>query len=198
MAPLVIALALGAVLLHRRRASSGDAASTSQAGATSSSSSSSSSDDVTWRTEWGTPNEWDARYPSLDPSRPVPYDPSHLDPAFRAKLDTAFEQLRAQGYDPRVFEGARTQRRQAWLYGQGRTSFPVYGRTGTQVTWTLQASNHGTYPARGVDVISASTGWSNMDFFRALGVAVKAQGLNWGGDWRVRDYPHVEVEPWTG
>lgn len=197
MAPLVILLAVGAVLLHRRRASNPDAASAAAAGG-SGSGSSSSADDVTWRQEWGTPNEWDARYPSSDPSRPITYDPSHLDSTFRTKLDAAFAAMRAQGYDPKVYEGARTQRRQAWLYGQGRTTFPVYGRTGNQVTWTLQASNHGTYPARSVDVISTSKGWGDMSFFDALGVAVKAQGLNWGGDWRVRDYPHVEVEPWTG
>jgi len=151
-----------------------------------------------WDPAWGTPNGWDAKYPVADPTRPIPYDPADLDPAFRGKLDAAFEALRSQGFDPKVFEGARSQRRQAFLYGQGRTDFPVYGREGKKVTWILSASNHGSSPVQAVDVISASTGWSNPKFFDALGVAVKAQGLKWGGDWKVRDSAHVEGRAWTG
>lgn len=154
---------------------------------------------MTWHAEWGTPNEWDAKYPTADPTRPIPYNPADLDPTFRAKLDAAFEQLHAQGWDPRVFEGARSQHRQAYLYGQGRPSFPVYGRSGKVLTQLLSASNHGSSPAIAVDVISSSQGWNNMKFFEALGIAVKAQGLNWGGDWKsLRDYPHVELHSWKG
>ena len=200
--PLALAAAVVGVVLARRRnktdasssgsarASGADAATTPAVSAAAASS---------WLPEWGTPNEWDKRYPSADPTRPLPYTPTDLDPAFSAKLELAFDELRAAGWDPKVFEGGRSQRRQAWLYGQGRPEFAGTGRSGKQVTWILSASNHGTFPGEAVDVISASKGWQNMDFFYALGAAVKKQGLNWGGDWqKARDYPHVEFKPWKG
>lgn len=196
MVPLVLLVAVGAVLLTRRKQANGAASPASDAGASSTgtASSSSSGQGVTWDTAWGTPNAWDAKYPAADPSRPIPYDPVDLDPTFRAKLEATFETMRGMGYDPRVFEGARSQHRQAWLYGQGRPDFPVYGRTGSKVTYILDASNHGRSPVTAVDVISTSQGWKNQAFFDALGPAAKAQGLRWGGDWKsLRDYPHLEL-----
>lgn len=200
MPALFILAAVAAVVVLRRK--SADAAATppeSTSATSSSSSSSSTGEPVTWRAEWGTPNSWDAKYPTADPKKPIPYNPADLDPEFRGKLDAAFAELHAQGWDPRVFEGARSQHRQAYLYGQGRPDFPVYGRSGKVLTKLLSASNHGYSPAIAVDVISSSQGWNNMKFFEALGVAVKRQGLNWGGDWTtLRDYPHVELHPWKG
>lgn len=196
MVPLVLLVAVGAVLLTRRKQADGAAPPASNAGAsgTGTASSSSSGQGVTWNAAWGTPNAWDAKYPAADPSRPIPYDPSDLDPTFRAKLDATFEAMRALGYDPKVFEGARTQHRQAWIYGESRPDFPVYGRPGKSHTKTLSASSHGTYPARAVDVISASKGWSNQAFFDAMGPIAEAQGLRWGGRWpTLRDYTHLEL-----
>jgi peptidoglycan L-alanyl-D-glutamate endopeptidase CwlK len=197
MFPLVVLVAVGAVLLTRRKQTDGAAPPASNAGtsgAGSSSSASNGTNAVTWNPAWGTPNTWDAKYPGRDVTRPIPYDPAHLDPTFRAKLDATFAVLRSQGWDPKVFEGARSQQRQAWLWGEGRPEFPVYGRAGKYKTKTLDASSHGSDGARATDVISASTAWSNMDFFYALGAAAKAQGLTWGGDWPgIRDYTHVEL-----
>jgi len=190
MFPLALVAAVVAVFALRRRAANG----TTVAPEASASAGSSSSDAVTWNPAWGTPNTWDAKYPGRDVTRPIPYDPAHLDPTFRTKLDATFAVLRSQGWDPKVFEGARSQQRQAWLWGEGRPDFPVYGRTGTYKTKTLDASSHGSDGARATDVISASQAWKNMDFFYALGAAAKAQGLTWGGDWPgIRDYTHVEL-----
>lgn len=146
-----------------------------------------------WNTAWGTPNQWDTKYPTSDPSKPLTVDFDDFDPTFRAKLEAAIAAMEVQGFDPRVFEAARTQRRQAYLYGQGRTDFAGYGRTGSKVTWTLDSSYHGKYPARAADVISKAKGWSDSAFFEAWGAAVKAQGLTWGGDWKSRDMPHVQL-----
>lgn len=40
-----------------------------------------------------------------------------------------------------VVSGNRTAEEQKRLYGQGRPTFPVYGRPGMKITWTLN-SNH--------------------------------------------------------
>ena len=200
--PIVLALAVvGVVLSRRRTAANADAAGSARAASADAATTPavSASGTSTWLPEWGTPNEWDRRYPSADPTKPLPYTPGDLDPAFSAKLEAALDEVRAAGFDPKVFEGGRSQRRQAWLYGQGRPDFPGTGRPGNKVTWILSASNHGTFPGEAVDVISAKNGWSNMAFFYALGPAVKKQGLTWGGDWtKSRDYPHVEFKPWKG
>lgn len=145
---------------------------------------------VTWNDAWGKPNEWDRKHPSARVDKPLPVDWSEFDPTFAAKVRAAFADMERQGFDPYVFEGARTQQRQAYLYGQGRKDFPVYGRGGDQVTWTLDASKHGAYPARAVDVISKSTYWNDRKFFEAWGKAAKAQGLRWLGP---KDSPHAEL-----
>jgi hypothetical protein len=146
-----------------------------------------------WKADYGTPNEWDRKYPTSDPKKPLTVNFDDFDPEFRAKLEAAIAAMELQGYDPRVFEAARTQRRQAYLYGQGRTTFPGYGREGSKVTWTLDSSYHGKFPARAADVISRSTGWSDPKFFTAWGAAAKAAGLTWGGDWKSKDLPHVQL-----
>lgn len=185
-APLVIMAALGALLLTRRRASNDSPPATASVPVTG------------WNPAWGTPNDWDARYPGSDPSRPIPYDAANLDPVLRDKVAAIFLELEQLGYDPRVFEGARTQHRQAWLYGSSRLDFPVYGRAGRWLTGTLSASNHGANPVRAVDIISRSRGWEWPEFYVALGAAAKRQGLTWGGDWPKRDSVHVELKSGQG
>lgn len=145
---------------------------------------------TTWDAAWGTPNEWDRRNPQARVDKPLPFRWEDLDPTFATKVKAAFADLEAQGFDPYVFEGPRTQQRQAYLYGQGRKDFAVYGRDGNRVTWTLDASKHGTYPCRAVDVISKSTYWGNPAFFAAWGKAAQAQGLRWLGP---KDQPHAEL-----
>ena len=150
-----------------------------------------SSSDPSWDPAWGTPGEWDRAYPDADPSRPLPVLQADIDPGLWKRWLLIKSELQRLGYNPQIFEGGRTQRRQAWLYGQGRPEFPG-GRSGEKVTWTLH-SNHPERPARALDVIDADTGWSDRDFFSALGVLAVRYGLKWGGNWEKRDYPHIEL-----
>lgn len=189
MFPLVlVGLALVAVVLRKR----GSATDGETASAASSSAEAVTTTPADWNDAFGEPNGWDTKYPTADPSKVLTYSADDLDPDFRAKLDTVIAGMTARGLDPKVYEGGRTQRRQAYLWGQGRPDFPVYGREGSQVTWTL-TSNHGAYPARAVDVISKSKGWSDQSFFTALGEEAGKAGLTWGGNWKSRDYPHLEL-----
>lgn len=185
-APILIVAAVAAVLLASRRKANAAAASAAAGPVTG------------WNPAWGTPNDWDARYPGADPSRPIPYDAANLDPVLRDKVAAVFLELEQAGYDPRVFEGARTQHRQAWLYGSGRPTFAVYGREGPWRTGTLNASNHGSNPVRAVDIISRSRGWEWPEFYVALGAAAKRQDLTWGGDWPKRDLVHCELKAGQG
>jgi len=145
-----------------------------------------------WLPEWGTPNRWDALYPAAPADKPLAVKWDEFDPEFARRLRAAFDTMEAQRFDPYVFEAARTQRRQAWLYGQGRPEFRGTGRAGKKVTWTLDASKHGASPARAADVISRTTYWNDPRFFDAWGKAAEAQGLRWLGS--IGDKPHVELK----
>lgn len=145
-----------------------------------------------WDDVWGTPNEWDKRYPDARPDKVLPVNWDDFDPEFARRLRLAFAEMEGAGFDPYVHEAARTQRRQAWLYGQGRPSYPSTYHAGPVVTWTLNASNHGKYPARAADVISKTTYWGDPAFFKAWGKAVNNAGLRWLGD--IGDMPHAELK----
>lgn len=99
-----------------------------------------------------------------------------------------------------VIEGLRTQARQDELWAQGRT------KPGPIVTWTKDASTHGTGHA--VDICPYPVDWTDLKKFDAIAVAMFAaaaeQGvkLRWGADWdqdgnpRERgesDSPHFEL-----
>lgn len=191
MAPVVIlAVLAGAVLLGRRRRQ-GDVDTENE----SAPEPETAMQDGSWNTAWGTPNEYDRRYPQAVVERPVPVSWDDFDPVFRTKLTAAFRAMEARGFDPVVFEAGRSQRRQAYLYGKGRPSFPGYGSTkGPIVTQILTAGKHGQYPAKAADVISRKSGWSDKAFYAAWGEEAKKAGLTWGGDWKTLvDMPHVEV-----
>jgi peptidoglycan L-alanyl-D-glutamate endopeptidase CwlK len=63
-------------------------------------------------------------------------------------------------------------------------------------------SKHNTTPARAFDFAPIENGkipWDNIDLFKQLGEHFKkvADEMNikvsWGGDWRWKDYPHLEL-----
>jgi hypothetical protein len=103
---------------------------------------------------------------------------------FREKVALLLEAMRRRGYDPVIFESLRTEKRQAWLYGYGRTHHK--GRK--PVTFTLK-SRH--LPGKAADIISKSKLWNHPAFFDALKDEAKRLGLEtldfegchvqWGG-----------------
>ncbi|HEY2709891.1 MAG TPA: M15 family metallopeptidase [Caulobacteraceae bacterium] len=94
----------------------------------------------------------------------------------------------------KVFEGMRTQARQAFLYAQGRTKpGPKVTNAPTNVT-----SWHGFGLA--VDVVHATKFWEpfgkdqkkNEQWFADVAAVFKATRCNWGGDWTHPDTPHMQ------
>src|SRR5512146_1753941 len=91
-----------------------------------------------------------------------------------------------------MFEGYRSQARQAWLYAQGRT------RPGAIVTNVRTAGNHGRGLA--ADIVwydlKGRPRWDGDEaMWAVLGHCVRANGLRWGGDWKMHDTPHCEPSP---
>lgn len=68
---------------------------------------------------------------TVEPERDRNLD--HLDPEFREKLLQVLAEMENFGTPFKLSEGFRTAKRQAWLYGSGRTSAPM-GREGPKVT----------------------------------------------------------------
>lgn len=117
-------------------------------------------------------------------------DVSKLAPRFRAAVIAALNEMRAAGYDPIISETIRTNERQQFLYGFGRDYDD--GRGVVTNSQDVLHTWHGFGLA--VDVISRSRQWdAPADFWQALGVAARDEGLVWGGDWpQFKDKPHVQ------
>ncbi len=101
-----------------------------------------------------------------------------------------------------IVEGVRTVSRQQQLYAQGRTA---PGRIVTQADGVRTRSNHQPGAdgyGRAVDLYPCIEGRVRVDDVDSLFEiadhikAVAAQngiGVVWGGDWKMRDYPHFEL-----
>lgn len=126
---------------------------------------------------------------SSDEEGQVSRDLSLLAPAFRAAVEAALADCQARGLDAYVYEGYRSQALQASYYARGRTvippSAPVTNAASNLFSW------HGFGLA--VDVISRSKGWNQPEsWFSQVADCFKAHGCRWGGDWQMRDLPHLQ------
>lgn len=120
-----------------------------------------------------------------DLSRPN-HDPAKLNPAFREKLFRAIAEANREcakyaGFKEwGIFEGFRSQERQSWLYGQGRTGVP-YARPGQIVTAMKTPKFHGKGLA--ADLIwkdtHGKTRWDGEDaLWETLAHCMRAEGLS--------------------
>ncbi len=112
----------------------------------------------------------------------------------RPRAEAALATVRGWGHDPYVFETKRSTDRQTWLYQrnlsklmgaaglhtQGYALDVVDGRTvhGYKVLWGDSLDSWGLTAQQKADRKKAA-----KEFFDAWGRAVKAAGLEWGGDW---------------
>ena len=111
-----------------------------------------------------------------------------LHPPFRKKIEAVLRDMRAEGWDAKIFVGWRSLEKQAELVRAGRSK--VY------FSFHNASVDESTPAALAVDIVSTSKGWNDMDFFKALGRVGKSHGLYWGGDWKsFRDYAHLQASP---
>lgn len=88
----------------------------------------------------------------------------------------------------------RSNDEQAALYAQGRT-------TSGRIVTHARAGQSGHNKRQALDVYPLQNGkLAGMDnpdgraLWARLGAIGKAAGFDWGGDWRMRDYPHFEFK----
>jgi hypothetical protein len=100
---------------------------------------------------------------------PIDNNPSHLWLPFYQRIQTLFDALTKRGFDPMIFEGYRSQERQDWLYGYGRT----HHKKSKPKTWTKESKHSKTTDggkpcAKAADVVSKSKLWASSAFYTAL------------------------------
>jgi hypothetical protein len=119
---------------------------------------------------------------------------------YQTKARCLFYLLAYHGYGlAHATEGARDIKRQYQLYGQGRTEEQcrianVPGRFAQpdkpQVTWCLpQDSSHVKRTAIDGNLVPYSS-----DDLTQVALICKELNICWGGNWRVRDYCHFELD----
>lgn len=110
-----------------------------------------------------------------------------LHPAFRERV----ERILADVQRERVFETARTEERQAYLYGFGRE----YDDGRGPVTKAKTAKGGWHFYLLATDIVEDdATPWQAPNaFWQSLGLAAERHGCVWGGRWKIVDLPHVQM-----
>jgi hypothetical protein len=83
--------------------------------------------------------------------------------------------MRTLGFTPAIYETRRSEARQAWLFGVGRT----HDMDRKPVTWTMHSQHLPDANGLGqaADIIDAHSGWDNPRFFDTLALQAHAVGL---------------------
>lgn len=139
-------------------------------------------------------------------------DNPHVTETFRRKMKAVLSDLRGHGGQWYVTECYRTKARQRFLYAKGRSTptlrkagftdaeIKVYRAEGAlasggRVTNVLNSKHCQGVACDVVPIINGKLDWGAPDEIWALvGSSAKAHGLTWGGTWKMRDMPHVELD----
>lgn len=105
-------------------------------------------------------------------------DVNLLLPTFRQRVLALLVRMRVRGFDPIVFDTKRTAAEAA-----------ANAAKGTGIVNSLHITG------AAADIISASKGWSDPAFFKALGEEARKLWLTWGGTFTKVDGPHVQAIP---
>lgn len=137
----------------------------------------------------------------------------YVNPTARRKFEAVLQDVRGHGLPLVVWEVYRSREKQRALYAQGRSDevlrkigyadweikrYREWGYTVDKpvVTKILNPTFHGT--GRAMDccwLVNGKPTWNVLlEWWHTYGSAAKAHGLTWGGDWKMRDYAHVQYD----
>lgn len=120
------------------------------------------------------------------PEPPPSRDMLLLAPLFAEKVFTLIRDMEARGHDPIVFEGFRSDERQAWLYACGREFDDGRGVVTKAATARKSWHRYGL----AVDIISRSKRWdAQVRFWVDLRCIATELGLTSGSDWNRNGIP---------
>ena len=98
-------------------------------------------------------------------------DINSLVPYIKTRVESILKELKELGFDPIIYEARRSDSRQKWLYGIGRT----HSKKRKPVTWTLNSKH---IVGKAVDIISKSKGWDYPKFFKALRIIARKHDMH--------------------
>ena len=112
-----------------------------------------------------------------------------LHPELQEIIPKFLEKCKKQGFIVKITDTLRSKKEQDNLYAQGRT------KAGNIVTWVKYPySNHNWGMAFDICRNDEKGAYDNSDgWFDIVGEIGKTFGLNWGGDWEIKDKPHFEL-----
>lgn len=107
-------------------------------------------------------------------------------------------------YDFTILYGHRTKEEQFELYRQGRELvggvWVKTGKTVTNLDGKMKLSQHNYLPSRAVDVAPYPIDWNDIKRFEDMAKVILDSAnklgikITWGGKWKMKDYPHFEIE----
>lgn len=113
-----------------------------------------------------------------------------LDPDFRQRLLVVYRIMREEhGYEMVLLEGYRSPERQNRLAAMGNH---VTNAAAFQSWHQFGLAADSAFMRDGRLVISEKDPWA-MRGYTLYGQVAESVGLTWGGNWRMRDYGHVEL-----
>lgn len=117
-----------------------------------------------------------------------------VDPVLALKVRRVLAAMAALGCQMVATDGRRTTAQQQALYAKGRTA---PGKIVTHLDGVTKRSRHQDGKAIDCCFADLTTGalWkpTYTGPWEAYGLCAEALGLTWGGRWRIRDRPHVEL-----
>lgn len=134
-----------------------------------------------------------------------------VDPDFARKAKALLADIRSKGSQWYVFEALRTTARQRFLFAIGRGTgelrengysmdeIALYRKQGAkvalpQVTGILASPHLRGIAADIVPIINGNLTWDvPKELWSLIGSSARAHGLTWGGGWKSRDMPHVQL-----
>lgn len=96
-----------------------------------------------------------------------------------------------------IYQTLRSHAEQNAMYAIGRTVQKTSARiTNAKAGESLHNpdANGKAWAFDAFPEINGQPAWSDMSAYRVMGEVAKGLGLRWGGDWKMRDYSHFEMD----
>lgn len=115
-------------------------------------------------------------------------DINELHPKVKAKAQAFLDECKKAGLNVIIYSTYRDHESQNDLYAQGRT------KSGKIVTKAKGGDSFHNWRVAfdAAPVTNGKIDWNNSKLFERMGAIGKKVGLEWGGDWKFKDMPHLQ------
>lgn len=113
---------------------------------------------------------------------------SDLHPVVARKCQDFIDKCEAAGIDVIITSTYRDNESQAAIYAQGRTKAgPIVTNAKPGQSWHQWRVAFDFVPIK-----NGKADWNNILTFAKCGEIAESVGLEWGGRWKMKDYPHCQ------